>query len=644
MKICPKCRKQYDDTWQVCLNCKCQLSIVPPELITELNVLKKLAGSLLNRVKLLEEKIEAFVHNRQIPLSKEAEQMPKEKNQVKQTEILSKDKDETLQNQSLESRIGRIWFNRIGALAIIFGMGFFLKYAFDNNWINETARVSLGLLAGFLMIIAGDFAYKKNFKIFSEGLITAGATTLYLSIYAAVNFYQIIADIPGFIFMAIVTLFAATFAVRFNSKRVMNFCILGGFLTPFFISVKSISPISLMCYILLLDIGVLWVGYFKKWGFCNFLSLILTYSTYFIWYFSSYSSQYFVATEFFLSIYFVLFSIIAVFYNFIQKQTTVKEDIAVIILNGIFYFLANYHLLVNKEDILSAHPGIFSILLSCLYLIFAYYVFMRTGKKDRNLVLSYLSLTLLFATITMPLELKQCWLTLGFITEAVILLWLGFRTKSNGIRYFGLALAGFALFKLVLMDFQLSFYSSDLSAVYSMFNQRFISYLWVSAGIFVCAYFYKKYKNNIAQEEKYNSTFLIIFALIVLLLGFTFEIDAYFACISSNAHKMQANQYSGKIVDSAVLENIKQFSISAVWLVYSLVLIIFGIVKKFRALRILALVIVVVTILKVFLIDISELNKIWRILSFMGLGCVLMLTSFMYQKYKDKISGLGAGK
>ena len=48
----------------------------------------------------------------------------------------------------LESRIGSHWLNRIGISAVLIGMSYFLKLAFDNNWIGPTGRVSIGLWRG----------------------------------------------------------------------------------------------------------------------------------------------------------------------------------------------------------------------------------------------------------------------------------------------------------------------------------------------------------------------------------------------------------------------------------------------------------------------------------------------------------------
>ena len=91
-----------------------------------------------------------------------------------------------------EILIGGKLLNRVGALALILGVGFFLKYAFDNDWLNELARVLMGGAAGLLLIGGGYRFHLRNLAVFSQGLTGAGVAILYLSIYAAYDFYDLI--------------------------------------------------------------------------------------------------------------------------------------------------------------------------------------------------------------------------------------------------------------------------------------------------------------------------------------------------------------------------------------------------------------------------------------------------------------------
>jgi uncharacterized membrane protein len=85
------------------------------------------------------------------------------------------------------------------------------------------------------------------------------------------------------------------------------------------------------------------------------------------------------------------------------------------------------------------------------------------------------------------------------------------------------------------------------------------------------------------------------------------------------------------------LENLQQLSLSTVWLISSILLMIAGILRHNRALRIASIALFGFTILKIFIYDLSFLDTLYRIFSFIGLGVILLAVSYAYQRYKDLI-------
>src|SRR5258708_5187729 len=83
-----------------------------------------------------------------------------------------------------ETRMGLTWINRIGVLTLVIGVAFFFKYAIDNQWIGETGRVVLGILAGLATLAAADFVWRRDQKVFAQGVCGLGVSILYLSFYA----------------------------------------------------------------------------------------------------------------------------------------------------------------------------------------------------------------------------------------------------------------------------------------------------------------------------------------------------------------------------------------------------------------------------------------------------------------------------
>lgn len=81
-----------------------------------------------------------------------------------------------------------------------------------------------------------------------------------------------------------------------------------------------------------------------------------------------------------------------------------------------------------------------------------------------------------------------------------------------------------------------------------------------------------------------------------------------------------------------------KLGISILWGVYSLFLIGFGIRRKKKHLRIGAIVLFGVTLLKLFFYDISHLNTIAKTIVFVSLGVLLLVISFLYNKFRDVIA------
>ena len=87
------------------------------------------------------------------------------------------------------------------------------------------------------------------------------------------------------------------------------------------------------------------------------------------------------------------------------------------------------------------------------------------------------------------------------------------------------------------------------------------------------------------------------------------------------------------------LLNMQQLALSGVWLVFSIVVMGIGIWQRLREVRIVAFGLFGIAILKIFIYDLSFLEALYRIFSFIGLGVILLGTSYLYQRYKTVILG-----
>ncbi len=210
----------------------------------------------------------------------------------------------------LETRIGGRGLLYTGVLVLLLGVSFFLKYAFDNAWVNETGRVTIGALAGVALIAAGLRLAARDLSVFGQALIGTGLAILYLVVYAALGFYELIGTRPAFAGMVLVTLAAATLADRQRAQSLAVIAVGGGFLTPFLVSSGENAQLTLFTYDAMLVVGTLVLAMRHRWLGLNALSYVLTVLTLSAWASRYYAPALWLRTVLFLTLFCVLFLII----------------------------------------------------------------------------------------------------------------------------------------------------------------------------------------------------------------------------------------------------------------------------------------------------------------------------------------------
>ena len=90
--------------------------------------------------------------------------------------------------------------------------------------------------------------------------------------------------------------------------------------------------------------------------------------------------------------------------------------------------------------------------------------------------------------------------------------------------------------------------------------------------------------------------------------------------------------YHGPVLTEGVTSDAEQYTYSAVWLLFGVALLAAGLWLRSLPLRIASAAVLVLTVFKVFLIDMSDLTGIYRALSFLGLGAVLIGIGWLYQR------------
>jgi hypothetical protein len=94
--------------------------------------------------------------------------------------------------ESLETTIGTRWLLYVGIVAIVIGAAYFEKLAIENGWIGETARVLQGGVVGLALVYVGTRFVRAGYALYGQMISGGGAAILYVSTYAAFNYYHLI--------------------------------------------------------------------------------------------------------------------------------------------------------------------------------------------------------------------------------------------------------------------------------------------------------------------------------------------------------------------------------------------------------------------------------------------------------------------
>jgi len=350
----------------------------------------------------------------------------------------------TLTRAEWESLIGGKLLNWIGALATIIGIGFFLRYAFQNNWITPTMRVAIGFFIGGGLLVGGNISYAKSFKIFSQGLIGAGISILYLSVYAAFNFYHLAPQRTAFVMMSAVTVVTFVQALRFNSLAISILGWLGGFLTPFLLSTGVSNETGLFSYIAILIAGLLAMAAFKEgWIVLQPLTLAATYVIYALWYSKYYAPTALLETSIFLSIFWLLFLILDVYWAVrgSNKFLEVREVFGAF--NAVFYYTALYVILDSVRHDLT---GITTLAVGVIYFVVA--VGIERIKWNGAQFNRYLLSAIAFLVLATAFQFTGFTTVTLWSAEAAVLIWSARRWKLRAVTIASVLLYAAAFIKL----------------------------------------------------------------------------------------------------------------------------------------------------------------------------------------------------
>ena len=449
---------------------------------------------------------------------------------------------------NFEKYIGENLFGKIGILIFIIGIGFFVKYAIDQNWINETARTLMGYAVGAGMLVLAERLHKR-YHTFSS-LLAGGAFGIYYLITAiAFHYYALFSHTIAFVILCATTIFMSAVSVLYDRKELAVTALVGGFIAPFIISTDSSSIISLQIYITILNIGMFCLAMYKKWAILPMVSFAFTYII--LWgttALGSFSDSEAVSTYptlfAFATLFYVIFLLPVVFILRTQYGENTRLGLLGIITANSFMYLIYGDFLLQHFEASSDTTAYLAFFIAAVNLSIHLYLRFRVEGQDtlRNLMLG---LAVTFASMGIPILFSAANVLMVWAAESVLLLWLFTKEKN---RIYELASAVLLLLTLGA----LAYYRTTDTFIHDtgdslFFNGAFFVTTFVSIAYYVVAVIMQFNKELFSDTKRliaYTPCNAIAYALGFSILFLAFRDNFHFHLeqpISEYASLLTAN-------------------------------------------------------------------------------------------------------
>jgi uncharacterized membrane protein len=485
-------------------------------------------------------------------------------------------------DRDLEARIGGNLLNKIGFTAILVGVAYFLKHAFESGWVGPVGRVVFGLVAGATLIAASELWLRRGHRRFAHSGAMLGVGILYLSVWAATEVYRFLPNSLGFGALALLTAGAVGLALVRDVELIAGLALFGAFLTPVLLASGDDRQLQLFGYILLLDAAAAVLVVRKGWMGVLLVAFLGSTLLYLGWKGSHFDALQLGSSTGFVVIVGMLFAIAPL----LGAGRKIASRTLIAFTNALF-------LLGQLFDLHEGETARVLVLLAIAITYFAIFVVTR-GRDDQPARL-HLGIAILALTIAVPIALDAEYLTLAWLLEGAILLLFAARHERTAL------ILGALIFAIGIVH--LVFVARFDSAT-PILNMRLVNYGVAIAALIGIA---------LRAHDPAWKRLAVVASNVMIFFYLNGEIEA-------------------TLGGSPGRDLLRDFTFSAAWMLHAVILMMLGFRRASALLRWLALALFSITILKVFFYDLSNLERLYRIFSFIILGGILMAISYAYQR------------
>lgn len=496
-----------------------------------------------------------------------------------------------------EYAIATTWLIRLGIAILICSAGFFLKYSIDHNLTPPPVRVLAMSATGLLLAAGGIWKHKDKYRPLFIALSGAGFVTLYLSVMTSYKMYHLLPAVPSFILMFAITALSITGALYTKSLLMALIGCIGGYLTPVFVNTGSNNIPGLFLYMAILGAGSCFAAFFRNWpplNAANFLLYASVGGAALMTHFPHREAA--LCLIGLLALNYIIMNIQNIFASF-KRDMTFWEMIPSI--GNIAFFLYYGLRIADKYYASIKLPALLSLFIA-VFSAAVLFIMKKKAQIQPQTLTVFLRISFVFALgVTIPLLLEGIWIVAAWSIMACLLAFAAAKLKSN-------SLLGMSFLLFATVFFREIIESTVFGETFSVYSDALFHRL-LSAGIYIASLFTAGY-----ALRKFNRECMIVTQTVSGVFFFlysTFEIFEFWK-----------NQ----------LVFFRHGGVSVYWSILGLVLLLTGLKKRKKLLRLCGFFLFAATAVKIFFFDLTTLAQLWRIAAFAVIGVVTLTGAVLY--------------
>ncbi len=328
---------------------------------------------------------------------------------------------------NLERFIGENLSNKVGAFITVLGVGIGVKFAIDNNLIGPLTRILLGYAVALGMLVF-SYRFRQVYKDLSTVLLSGAVCIAYFTTYAAYDYYHLITLPVAFMVLLAITGYTIWEAMRQDQPIIALGGMVGAYWIPTILGGQANTPVVVLSYIALINLGLLYIAFRKQWDWIIYLAFIVSWGNMLNLGFSRIEHK--TALLFLNILYFGTFIGMYSAQRWLQKHVHTAPDSVYLILNGVVFAIMGLMSLPSRhlEDWMSAWLAGNSL----FYFGYSYALFRSFGQERPFGLVSRGAVVCLLLAMLLKADILSEWMV---VLSAVMVFSFGFGRRFRLYAY-----------------------------------------------------------------------------------------------------------------------------------------------------------------------------------------------------------------